>query len=97
MASAVDGTIDSVTAYVGDMVGYPLGEGAAVEGAASDDFRMSPLALTYYTIPRNKRSDPSTASGISGKDVEYIATKPIPSVFLPVTAAGEEERAVGAD
>ena len=33
------------------MMGYPLGEGAAVEGAASDDFKMSPLAFTYYTMP----------------------------------------------
>ena len=58
---------------------------------------MSPLGFTYYTMPGNKRSDPSTASGTSSKGVEDIATKPVPSVPLPATAAGEEGRAAGAD
>ena len=79
------------------MMGYPLSEGAAVKGAASHDLKMSPLAFTYVTMPCNKRSECSAASGISGKDMEDVATKPVPSVFLPVTAAGEEERAVGGD
>ena len=48
-------------------------------------------------MPWNKRSEPSTAPGMSGKDVEDIATKLVPSVFLPATAAGEEKEAAGAD
>ena len=34
---------------------------------------------------------------MSGKEVEDVATKPVPSILLPATAAGEEERAAGAD